>query len=88
MYDSISLHQAIQNYRRLKYYMRCINKTVLLQQLSACPSNEISENRMHFWLTMFGHEVAYPETENEENSVSNEEILEGENTNEEVYDED
>jgi hypothetical protein len=88
MYDSISLHQAIQNYRRLKYYMRCINKTVLLQQLSACPSNEISENRMHFWLTMFGHEVAYPETENEENSVSKEEILEGENTNEEVYDED
>ena len=56
--------------------MRCINKTVLLQQLSACPSNEISENRMHFWLTMFGHEVAYPGTENEENSVSKEEILE------------
>lgn len=59
--------------------MRCINKTVLLQQLSACPSNEISENRMHFWLTMFGHEVAYTETENEENSVSNEEILEERN---------
>lgn len=56
--------------------MRCINKATLLQQLSACPSNEISENRMYFWLTMFGHEVAYPETENEENSVSKEEILE------------
>ena len=68
--------------------MRCINKTVLLQQLSACPSNEISENRMHFWISMFGHEVVHPKPENEENSVSNEEILEGENTNEEVYDED
>lgn len=56
--------------------MRCISKATLFQQLSACPSNEISENRMHFWLTMFGHEVAYPETENEENSVSKEEILE------------
>lgn len=59
--------------------MRCINKATLFQQLSACPSNEISENRMHFWLTMFGHEVVYPETENEENSVSNEEILEERN---------
>ena len=59
--------------------MRCINKETLFQQLSACPSNEISENRMHFWLTMFGHEVVYPETENEENSVSNEEILEERN---------
>lgn len=39
--------------------MRCINKATLLQQLNACPSNEISENRMHFWLTMFGHEVVY-----------------------------
>lgn len=68
--------------------MRCINKATLLQQLNACPSNEISENRMHFWLTMFGHEVVYPEPENEENSVSKEEILEenkeGENTNEET----
>ena len=59
--------------------MRCINKATLFQQLSACPSNEISENRMHFWITMFGHEVTYPETENEENSVSNEEILEERN---------
>ena len=59
--------------------MRYINKTVLLQQLSACPSNEISENRMHFWLTMFGHEVVHPKPENEENSVSNEEILEERN---------
>lgn len=59
--------------------MRCINKTVLLQQLGACPSNEISENRMNFWINMFGHEVTYPESENEENSVSNEEILEERN---------
>lgn len=59
--------------------MRCINKTALLQQLGACPSNEISENRMHFWINMFGHEVTYPESENEENSVSNEEILEERN---------
>ena len=54
--------------------MRCINKTVLLQQLSACPSNEISENRMHFWITMFGHEVVHPKSENEENSTFKEEI--------------
>ena len=69
--------------------MRCINKTVLLQQLSACPSNEISENRMHFWISMFGHEVVvHPNPENEENSAFKEEILEenkeGENTNEET----
>ena len=68
--------------------MRCINKTVLLQQLSACPSNEISENRMHFWISMFGHEVVHPKSENEENSTFKEEILEenkeGEDTNEET----
>lgn len=68
--------------------MRCINKAILFQQLNACPSDEISENRMHFWLTMFGHDVTYPEPESEENSVSKEEILEenkeGESTNEET----
>lgn len=68
--------------------MRCINKATLFQQLSACPSNEISENRMHFWISMFGHEVVQPKPENEENSAFKEEILEenkeGENTNEET----
>lgn len=62
--------------------MRCINKAILFQQLNACPSNEISENRMHFWLTMFGHDVVYSEPENEESSVSKEEILEQNNETE------
>lgn len=59
--------------------MRCINKAVLLQQLSACPSNEISENRMHFWINMFGHEVVCPEDEDRENSTLNNDILEEKN---------
>lgn len=50
--------------------MRGITKMTLLQQINSCPSDEISSNRLHFWIAMFGHEITYMGEENIEKSIN------------------
>lgn len=50
---------------------RCINKEILLREISKCPSQDISLNRFQYWLATFGYNTLLEDEDNNQDSVTN-----------------
>lgn len=50
---------------------RCINKEILLREISKCPSQDISLNRFQYWLATFGYNTLIKDEDNNQDSVTN-----------------